>query len=107
MLVQQGVVKGRIGKVKTEASNDEIPLDPAFADVLLKLKGGPLGGARLPVSRHRGLLLRWHHSAADSETQGRRNRHHGARVAFFKAHVPFAPGRDGCSHWSPAQADAS
>ena len=27
MLVQQGVVNGRIGKVKTEASHDEIPLD--------------------------------------------------------------------------------
>src|SRR5664279_2629186 len=34
MLVQQGVVNGRIGKVKTEASRDEVPLDPAFADVL-------------------------------------------------------------------------
>ena len=31
MLVQQGVVNGRIGKVKTEASNDEVPLDlPSF-----------------------------------------------------------------------------
>jgi integrase len=27
MLVQQGVVNGRIGKTKTEASRDEIPLD--------------------------------------------------------------------------------
>jgi integrase len=39
MLVQQGVVNGRIGKVKTEASEDEVPLDPAFAEVLRKLKG--------------------------------------------------------------------
>jgi integrase len=61
MLVQQGVVNGRIGKVKTEASHDEIPLDPAFADVLLKLKG-TARGACVPFPRHRGLLSRWHHS---------------------------------------------
>jgi integrase len=39
MLVQQGVVNGRIGKVKTEASNDYIPLDPAFAQILLTWRG--------------------------------------------------------------------
>lgn len=38
MLVQQGVVDGRIGKVKTEASNDFIPLDPGFARILLDWK---------------------------------------------------------------------
>jgi integrase len=35
MLIQQGVVHGRIGPLKTEYSADEIPLDPAFAEVLL------------------------------------------------------------------------
>lgn len=35
MLVVQGVVNGRIGNVKTEASANEIPLDYAFAQVLL------------------------------------------------------------------------
>ena len=40
ILVQQGVVSGRIGKVKTEASQDEIPLDPAFARLLLARLGG-------------------------------------------------------------------
>jgi len=48
MLVQQGVVNGRIGKVKTEASHDEVPLDPAFADVLLKLKGDRTEGLVFP-----------------------------------------------------------
>jgi integrase len=48
MLVQQGVVNGRIGKVKTEASHDEIPLDPAFAEVLLKLKGDRSEGLVFP-----------------------------------------------------------
>ena len=39
MMVQQGVVNGRIGRVKTEASQDEVPLDPAFAHVLREWKG--------------------------------------------------------------------
>lgn len=39
MFVQQGVVNGRIGKVKTEASQDEVPLDAAFAEILLKSRG--------------------------------------------------------------------
>ena len=38
MLVQQGVVNGRIGKTKTEASRDEIPLDGDFAQALLNWK---------------------------------------------------------------------
>jgi integrase len=48
MLVQQGVVNGRIGKVKTEASNDYIPLDPAFAQILLDLKGTKSNGLVFP-----------------------------------------------------------
>ncbi len=52
MLVQQGVVNGRIGRVKTEASQDEVPLDPAFAEVLRKLKGDQKAGLvfRSPVT---------------------------------------------------------
>jgi integrase len=50
MLVQQGVVKGRIGKVKTEASHDEVLLDPAFAAVLNDWKG----------SRNQGLVFPSH-----------------------------------------------
>jgi integrase len=38
MFVQQGVVNGRIGKVKTEASQDEVPMAPTFAKVLLQRK---------------------------------------------------------------------
>ena len=37
MKVQEGVVNGRIGPVKTEYSEDELPLDPDFAGVLLDL----------------------------------------------------------------------
>jgi integrase len=48
MLVQQGVVNGRIGKVKTEASHDEVPLDPAFAEVLLRWKGDRSEGLVFP-----------------------------------------------------------
>jgi integrase len=48
MLVQQGVVNGRIGKVKTEASQDELPLDPAFAALLLERKGDRTEGLVFP-----------------------------------------------------------
>ncbi|MGO9338422.1 MAG: tyrosine-type recombinase/integrase [Terracidiphilus sp.] len=48
MMVQQGVVNGRIGRVKTEASQDEVPLDPAFAEVLLKWKGDRTEGLVFP-----------------------------------------------------------
>ncbi len=48
MLVQQGVVNGRIGRVKTEASQDEVPLDPAFAAVLLDWKGKKTEGLVFP-----------------------------------------------------------
>ena len=51
ILVQQGVVSGRIGKVKTEASQDEIPIDPAFAGLLL---------ARLAEREPRGLVFPSH-----------------------------------------------
>jgi integrase len=48
MLVQQGVVNWRIGRVKTEASHDEVPMDPAFADALLKLRGDRTEGLVFP-----------------------------------------------------------
>jgi integrase len=38
MLVQQGAVSGRIGRTKTEASRDEMPLDDDFARILLDWK---------------------------------------------------------------------
>jgi integrase len=38
MEIKEGVVHDRIGPVKTECSADEIPLDPDFASILLKLK---------------------------------------------------------------------
>jgi integrase len=48
MHVQQGVVNGRIGRVKTEASNDDVPLDPAFAAVLKARKGDRSWGLVFP-----------------------------------------------------------
>jgi integrase len=36
LMITRGTVHGRIGRVKTEYSEDEMPLDPAFAEVLLK-----------------------------------------------------------------------
>jgi len=48
MLIQQGVVNGRIGRVKTEASHDEVPLDPAFAVILKDWKGNRTTGLVFP-----------------------------------------------------------
>jgi integrase len=48
MMVQQGVVNGRIGKVKTEASHDEVPLDPEFSEILLAWKGDRSEGLVFP-----------------------------------------------------------
>ena len=63
MLVQQGVVNGRIGKVKTEASHDEIPLDPVFAQVLLNWRGDQKDGLVFPSHvtgrcYHAGIIQR-------------------------------------------------
>jgi integrase len=38
MEVKEGVVHGRLGPVKTESSEDKIPLDPEFASILLNWK---------------------------------------------------------------------
>ena len=48
MSIQQGVVNGRIGRVKTEASQDEVPLDSAFAAVLQDWKGTRTEGLVFP-----------------------------------------------------------
>jgi integrase len=48
MRIQQGVVNGRIGRVKTEASNDDVPIDPAFAAVLKTRKGDRTSGLVFP-----------------------------------------------------------
>jgi integrase len=63
MLVQQRVVNGRIGKVKTEASHDEIPLDSMFAQVLLTRRGDQRSGLVLPSHvtgrcYHAGIIQR-------------------------------------------------
>ena len=38
MKIEEGVVNGRIGPVKTEYSDDELPLDPDFATIMLEWK---------------------------------------------------------------------
>jgi integrase len=68
MLVQQGAVDGRIGRTKTEASKDAIPLDGEFVRVLLDWKASnPHESVGLvfpsPVTGgcfHAGVLMRKH-----------------------------------------------
>ena len=38
LMITRGTVYGRIGRVKTDYSEDEMPLDPAFAEILLRWK---------------------------------------------------------------------
>lgn len=57
LLVQHGAVNGRVGDVKTEASNDYVPLDPAFASLLLELKGGKTSGLLFPSHRTGGCYF--------------------------------------------------
>jgi integrase len=45
MMIKEAVVHGRIGPVKTEYSDDELPLDPEFASFLLELKRKSNGSA--------------------------------------------------------------
>ena len=48
ILFQQGGVNGRIGSVITEASNDYIPLDPEFAQILRGWIGDRSSGLVFP-----------------------------------------------------------
>ena len=48
ILFQQGVVNCRIGSVITEASNDYIPLDPEFAQILRGWIGDRSSGLVFP-----------------------------------------------------------
>jgi integrase len=73
MLVQQGVVNGRIGRTKAEASRDEIPLDGDIAQILLdwKAKQQPHTDVGLvfpsPITGgcfHAGVIMRNHISPA-------------------------------------------
>ena len=68
ILVQRGVVSGRIGKVKTEASQDEIPIDPVFAAIAGEAeRSAPR--ARISVPRHWAVLPCRDSSAEDSPAE--------------------------------------
>ena len=67
MLVERGVVNGRIGKTKTEVSRDEVPLDGDLAAILLEwqLEQGQSTGLLFPSPLtggcyHAGMLQKLH-----------------------------------------------
>jgi integrase len=81
MIIKVKAVNGRIGRVKTECAEDELPLDPDFAAELLDWKahaGKPLGIrffrapsptaaiTRAPFNRTIFVLLRWHSASKAS-----------------------------------------
>ena len=58
MKVEEAVVHGRHGPVKTEYSEDELPLDPEIATILLDWKRASNGGdVGLLFSSHLQLLV--------------------------------------------------
>jgi integrase len=107
MLVQQGAVNGRIGKVKTEASQDEVPLDPAFAAVLLRWKGDRSTGLVFPSHvtggcYHAGMIQRQILRPKGEQIRIPRLGWH----TFCYAYRGLA-GRDRCSDWGSAEVDAT
>ena len=59
MMVRVKAVNGRIGRLKTECSEDELPLDPDFAAVLLNWKAQcrqTIGDWVFPSHDHRSVL---------------------------------------------------
>ena len=82
LLVQQGVVNGRIGRVKTEASEDEIPLDPSFVEFVDCVAGQNLRrGTGIHVSLNRRVLPRRNDSEAAIETSSKTSRTSGDGLA--------------------------
>ena len=96
MLVQQGVVNGRIGRVKTEASEDEIPLDPSFVEALIEWRNKTSAGGLVFIAFNWRLFSRRDDSKAA-----------GYGLALFPPHVAQSAGRDGCAGRSSTETDAS
>jgi hypothetical protein len=91
MLVQRGVVNGRIGKNKTEASKAEIPLDGDFAQVLLDWRATkPYANTRvgIPIPRHWGMLPRRN---SDEEAHQARWETGWSRCGWLTLVPPFLP----------------
>ena len=109
MLVQQGVVNERIGRVKTEASNDYIPLDPTFVQILSTWKGESSTGLVFPSPVNGGcynagtiqqqILRPAFKKLGFSEARG--------GLAHLQAHVSCPPGRNWCPHRSPTETHAA
>jgi integrase len=104
MMVQQGVVNGRIGRVKTEASQDEIPLDSAFAHVLRNWRGSRTEGLVFPSPVTGGCFYA-------GMIQRQIVKPKGVQIGIvglgWQTHVSLAPRRNGCARRCPAEADAS
>ena len=77
LMITRGTVHGRIGRVKTEYSEDEMPLDPAFAEILLAWKAqcpASEGGWVFPNPNTGGV---WHSSVLHGDIlvpMGRKDR---------------------------------
>jgi integrase len=66
-MITRGTVHGRIGRVKTDYSEDEMPLDPAFAEILLRWKGLCPSGEQGWVFPNPNTGMVWHSSVLQGE----------------------------------------
>jgi integrase len=67
LMITRGTVHGRIGRVKTDYSEDEMPLDPAFAEILLRWKALCPSGEQGWVFPNPNTGMVWHSSVLQGE----------------------------------------
>jgi integrase len=67
LMITRGTVHGRIGRVKTDYSEDEMPLDPAFTEILLRWKELCPSGEQGWVSPNPNTGMVWHPSVWQGE----------------------------------------
>jgi integrase len=110
MQVQQGVVNGRVGKTKTEASRDEIPLDGGFrpgADGLEGQESPRYCGVGISKPRYwRMLPCRCDYAQAHQASRGE-GWSQGCRLAFVPTFLPWNAGRHRSQYGHTARANAA
>ncbi len=93
LMITRGTVHGRIGRVKTEYSEDEMPLDPAFARIVQKWR------MQCPASEGKWVFPNpntggvWHSSVLQGDIlvpAGQEDRRTAAGLAYLPAQLPLA-----------------
>lgn len=110
LFVTRGVVHGRVNKVKTEYSEDELPLDPLFAALLLEWRRRCPSSEADWVFPNPNTGKTYHASTIQQDyirAAGRRIGYLGPLVGILPSHLPVSVGRGWSAGRRPAEADAS